>query len=125
MERKIKFKAKRLNNGEWIEGDLLHQGSDVFICNLDENGMLIDTEVDPSTVCQFTGLKDKDGKPIFENDSVLFKDLEGIVFYDDFTFCVSLALPPSSERSQMPLGYGNNKKMKVIGNHFDRKEGEE
>lgn len=72
MERKIKFKAKRLDSGEWIKGDLLHQGSGVFICNLDKNGMLIDTEVDPSTICRFTGLKDSKGVDIFDGDILVF-----------------------------------------------------
>ena len=66
----IKFKAKRLDNGEWVKGDLVHSTSYVGIsCPSDEfSDVPIVHRVDPSTVCQFTGLKDREGKEVWDHD---------------------------------------------------------
>lgn len=55
----IKYKAKRIYNGEWVYGDLLHQSDGIHIyMGKGEGGRTLCPRVDPSTVCQFTGLKD-------------------------------------------------------------------
>lgn len=64
----IKFKAKQLNSGKWFEGDLVHLGNRVCIGGDHiKDGI---TDVDPSTVCQFTGLKDCKGNELYEHDVI-------------------------------------------------------
>ena len=59
MKREIKFKGKRLDNGEWMVGNLLHLVDGVHISNDNGNNM---AQVYPDTVGMNTGLKDKKGK---------------------------------------------------------------
>lgn len=65
----IKFKAKRRDNGEWVEGDLMKES---YGARIIEHTSKADNwvAVSPSTVCQFTGLKDCEGKEIWEGDIV-------------------------------------------------------
>jgi uncharacterized phage protein (TIGR01671 family) len=67
--REILFKAKRWRDGKWVYGDL-NNLQDSVIIHWYNNGCRVSDEVDPSTVCQYTGLTDKNGKKIFEGDVV-------------------------------------------------------
>lgn len=70
--RTIKFKAKRLDNREWVKGDLVHSTSYVGISYPSDefSDVSIVHRVDPETVCQFTGLTDCKGKELFEHDLI-------------------------------------------------------
>ena len=65
MEDRYLFRAKRKDNGEWKEGFLLKRWDGLWIFTIDEKFADL---IIPSTVCQCTGLKDKNGKLIWEND---------------------------------------------------------
>ena len=72
MSREILFKAKRKDNGEWVEG---LPGYDINgnITELEAYMSFCDCrtyEIDPDTLCQYTGLTDKRGKKIWENDII-------------------------------------------------------
>ena len=73
--REILFRAKRLDNGEWVEGGVLCYAEYTAICVYsDYNNWHEFIEVDPETVCQFTGKYDGNGVKIFEHDIVQFDD---------------------------------------------------
>lgn len=97
--REILFRGKRIDNGEWVEGGLLTDDKKAYIvCDAygieavgfdKETDLCIDqwNEVQSETVCQYTGLTDKNGKKIFEGDIVrdIFNDsVVGRVKYGEY-----------------------------------------
>nr|DAH94659.1 MAG TPA: YopX protein [Caudoviricetes sp.] len=76
--REILFKAKRKDNGEWVEGYYVYDNvkNKAFIC---ATRLLYEwlpkvmwIEVDPNTICQFTGMTDKNGVRIWKNDIIKY-----------------------------------------------------
>jgi uncharacterized phage protein (TIGR01671 family) len=138
MNRTIKFRGKRTDNGEWVcSGNIIHfnDNNEYYIPALngrctathDENDNITATEngviykVAPETICQFTGLTDKNGKEIYEGDIVtgLFNhtDIIGhIVYGSDATFFIN-------RKGLYGIGLNNAEDwLEVIGNIYDNPE---
>lgn len=130
--REILFRGKRKDNDEWVQGDFCSPCNIVFLEHgydpvLDKNDVPCcnDFEVIPETVGQYTGLKDKNGKKIFEGDVVnvntnkdtLCHRYEGrhlVIRFDEYHRFVA------SGRLEYPLC--NHYEWEIIGNIHDNPE---
>lgn len=139
MEDRYLCRAKRIDNEQWVEGFyfcmthpdgrhthhfIIPLGADLSLGTPIEK---IQVEVDPSTICRCTGLKDKNGKLIWENDIIECKNgkhnfqtqiewdayCAGFIFQDTETSAVGLDAIATN---------GLYSESKVIGNIFDDKE---
>ena len=129
MNREIIFKAKRLDNGEWVEGYYLNIAKiNHFICTgkIKLDGALkgiIAPEmyvIDPDTLCQFTGLTDKNGKKIWENDIVELPD-ENVYFKCEWEKDTARFVL-NGDRFTVDFDDYREYEVEVIGNIFDNAE---
>lgn len=131
MKDRYLFKAKRLDNGEWVQGSLVYDNKDEMyrvITEIDySTGTCITTDnalrVDTSTICHCTGLKDKNKKLIWEKDIV--RDKYGnfyAVFWQSNYHQLSWICVKSDEfliGTMWNLWSFNSSELEVIGNIFD------
>lgn len=144
MNREIIFKAKRIDNGEWVEGCIVIDQSrlDRFKYRIQpiESGVLYAQPIDPDTLCQYTGLTDKNGKKIWENDILRYSyDYDGSPFLKDgeeIKYRAGAVFWSEWRGSWAVCGRGNKKctnndvfkynrnpnRTEVIGNIFDNPE---
>ena len=146
MNDRYLYRAKRKNWRElpkemwWVQGYLYGIWERRYILwGMTTNEVTDMIEVDPSTICQCTGLKDKNGKLIWENDIVSFqfdnddcpfpnKDTKkriGKVFFSDFRASWSIAMGKNGSKSlnnDLWKYVQNGNRVEVIGNIFDNPE---
>lgn len=128
MNREILFKAKRTDNGEWVEGyyvkyqpcasrpEYVHGIVPTYA------SALYMIKIDPDTLCQYTGLTDKNGKKIWENDIVSEErtfTLADIKWFDDDYAGWHLY---DNIIGEQQTTYGSWGECEVIGNIFDNPE---
>lgn len=121
MELKnIKFKAKKLNNGEWVEGDFIHEddvdSAMIMLWGEEGDGAYF---VDSSTVCMYTGVTDSRCNKIWEGDIISIGLNKNCVVEWD---CLQWVLKPRYEEGNLPLFMFNSNELTVIGNKFDKEE---
>ena len=133
--REILFRGKRVDNGEWVYGCLLKvtlNGKTAHLIFGDNFGFdgndvkaLSHDLVDPSTVCQYTGLTDKNGKRIFGGDVVEFCDIKGVINYNTGCYCVKTNKPDWKSRNNPAIDIVLNEyenELEIIGNIHDNPE---
>lgn len=129
--REILFKAKRIDNGEWVEGYYQRRyyflgNEEHLIFHADSYKVWEYAEIDLETLCQFTGLCDKNGNRIWEND-ILMAHLDE--FYpEDTTYEIvewgvaGLVGNETGSVDREYLGEFDLEHYEVVGNIFDNKE---
>ena len=126
--REIEFKGKSVETQEWVYGFYVQVASGEepllthYIHNID--GKLV-TEIEPDTLCEFTGLRDIYGRMIYESDIVQFighPDSPMNRFFVSVNAFTWDLLSPSQKYYRHRLETGDTMRLKVVGNLFGNPE---
>ena len=123
MKREIKFRGKRIDNGEWVYGNYIKvtpykDNGGHRICSQDSWDMF---EVDPETVGQFTGLKDKNSVGVYEGDILRDEYGSGKVKWI-MEHCAFLVFATNPSRYIAMESDGQLKNTEIIGNIYENPE---
>ena len=125
MEDRYLFKAKFDDSDRWVKGQLVEVNDTYLIISNHASKISYGwfsasnvVEVKKDTICQCTGLKDKNGKLIWENDIVKTSGHIFVCYWDEYNFEWGL----KSKTHTFGLGYIDKWLIEVIGNIFDNPE---
>lgn len=125
--REIKFRGKSCVSGDWVYGYYLEERrgfdgaeeEDASCIRIKDEGLFFNVEVRSETIGQFTGLKDKNGKEIYEGD--ILEDEENNLVFEVVWYDGGLMLKDSQELHEsfsiIPPDY-----LRIIGSRFDNPE---